>query len=345
MSVEAVKAHIVGRAAGRGWPGLSPLRWLLLVLCVMVLHGVALQQWQPAAVPRAAQVPGPGLRTRVLVAPPAVPPPQLTERIPAAVPLPPQPGARRDPDRQAATPVQMPSPQPVTALPADPAAPTPEPAGNTELPVYPTRLPPPLQWTYTVQRAGGGGTAVLRWQPEGERYQARLEASVAGAPAFDWSSAGLIDGAGVAPVRFVDRRRGRGAQAANFQRETGRITYSGPPVEQPLPPGAQDRLSWWLQLAGIVAAEPARWQAGRRIEVFVSGARGDAEVWTFTVIGTEPVASPDTSIPWLKLLREPSRPYDTRAEVWLDPARHHMPARLRLTNGDAFTELSLAEAP
>jgi hypothetical protein len=343
MSVKAVKAHIVGRAAGRGWPALPPLRWLLLVLCVMVLHGVALQQWQPAAVPRPAPVPGPGLRTRVLAAPPAVQPPPTIEKAPVTVVVPPQPPARRDPDPQA-MPLPPPSTQAATVPPVHPL-PAPEAAGDTEVLVYPTRLPPPLQWTYTVQRTGGSGTAVLRWQPEGERYHARLEASVAGAPAFDWSSAGLIDGTGIAPVRFVDRRRGRGAQAANFQRETGSITYSGPPVEQPLLPGAQDRLSWWLQLAGIVAAEPARWQAGRRISVFVSGARGDAEVWTFTVVGTEAVTLPDTSATLLKLQRESSRPYDTRAEVWLDPARHHMPARVRLTNGEAFTELALSEPP
>ena len=33
----------------------------------------------------------------------------------------------------------------------------------------------------------------------------------------------------------------------------------------------------------------------------------------------------------LLLQREPQRPYDTRVDVWLDPARHHLPARARLT--------------
>jgi hypothetical protein len=33
----------------------------------------------------------------------------------------------------------------------------------------------------------------------------------------------------------------------------------------------------------------------------------------------------------LHLVREPRRPYDTRVEVWLDAARHHLPVRVRLT--------------
>ena len=37
-----------------------------------------------------------------------------------------------------------------------------------------------------------------------------------------------------------------------IQREAGRITFSGPQVEYPLLPGAQDRISWLLQLAAVL---------------------------------------------------------------------------------------------
>jgi hypothetical protein len=33
----------------------------------------------------------------------------------------------------------------------------------------------------------------------------------------------------------------------------------------------------------------------------------------------------------LRLSREPDRPYDTRVEVWLDPARQHLPVRALFT--------------
>jgi hypothetical protein len=32
------------------------------------------------------------------------------------------------------------------------------------------------------------------------------------------------------------------------------------------------------------------------------------------------------------LHRDAHRPYDTRVDVWLDPARHHLPVRLRVQN-------------
>ena len=46
----------------------------------------------------------------------------------------------------------------------------------------------------------------------------------------------------------------------------------------------------------------------------------------------------------LRLRREPTRPYDTRVEVWLDPARQHLPVRVRFTTlpGGPPLELMLA---
>jgi hypothetical protein len=123
------------------------------------------------------------------------------------------------------------------------------------------------------------------------------------------------------------RRRGRDSQAANFQREAGKITFSGPTHELPLVPGAQDRLSWVLQLTAIVAAAPERFASGARILLYVAGARGDGDIWAFDAHGFETVGE----IPALKMAREPRRLYDTRAEIWLDPADHFLPLRLRQT--------------
>jgi len=36
--------------------------------------------------------------------------------------------------------------------------------------------------------------------------------------------------------------------------------------------------------------------------------------------------------PAVRLLRLPEQAYDTRAEVWLDPARHYLPLRVQLSN-------------
>ena len=207
-----------------------------------------------------------------------------------------------------------------------------------EVPVYATRLPPAGRWTYRMQRGLAVGQAELDWAPEAEaRYTLRLQGRIAGVTLLDWASQGALDTAGVAPERFALRRRGRDTQAANFQREAGKITFSGPTHEVPLLPGAQDRLSWMVQLPAVVAAAPERHAAGALVRLFVAGARGDADVWTFVVQGIDLLG--DT--PTLKLVREPRKLYDTRTEVWLDPAEHYLPLRVVQTPSAGGAALEL----
>jgi hypothetical protein len=215
------------------------------------------------------------------------------------------------------------------------------------VPVYATRMPPSARLGYLLKRGWLSGRGELQWSvlPD-QRYEARLEGSVAGWTVLDWTSRGLLDRAGVAPERFVIRRKGREQLAANFQRAAGKITYSGPTIEFVLVPGAQDRLSWMLQLAAIAEADPSRMlQPGRKIELFISGARGDADVWTFDTLGEEYVTTPAGTARALRLRREPRQPRDTRVEIWLDPARHHLPVRALLANpgDDDPLELQLSE--
>lgn len=162
---------------------------------------------------------------------------------------------------------------------------------------------------------------------------------------LSWTSRGELDAHGIAPVRFTDRRRNRPEQAANFRREDGFISYSGPPVQVRLPLGAQDRLSWMVQLPAILEANPALREPGQRIVLFVTGARGDADLWTFVVQGRESLSLPAGAVPdAIHLLRAPRKAYDTRAEAWLDPARGHLPVRARIgsAEGGDSTELLLA---
>lgn len=307
-------------------------RWPVLVAIgamVLALHTVALMVFGPAWLdpdgpPAVAQ----RLHVRSMVVPPpmAAPVEATTQR---AV-IEPRPSAR------ASTAPALPA-VPVDENPRGAAASaqnTPSEAGaqatplGVDIPVYATRLPPAGRWRYRLQRGLVVGDADLDWAPLADaRYELHLQGRVAGVTLLDWASQGRIDAAGVAPERFAVRRRGRDSQAANFQREAGRITFSGPTHELPLVPGVQDRLSWVLQLAAIVAAAPERFATGATILLFVAGARGDGDVWAFDVQGLETVG--DT--PALKLAREPRRLYDTRAEIWLDPADHFLPLRLRQT--------------
>jgi Protein of unknown function (DUF3108) len=209
-------------------------------------------------------------------------------------------------------------------------------------PVYPTTTPPPFTQVYELRRGALVGRAELQWRPDGDAYAAQLSATFGEQRWLEWKSQGGFDAAGIAPLRFTDQRRARAALAANFQRPAGAvgatISYSGPAVRHALPHGGQDRLSWIVQLSAIAQARGAALSSGASITMFVSGARGDADVWVFTVTGTEPIESAGGNVEAIKLEREPRGLYDTRAEIWLDPAREHLPARLRLstTRGDAL---------
>jgi Protein of unknown function (DUF3108) len=228
------------------------------------------------------------------------------------------------------------APEPTPESPAAAAAPA------IDVPVYATRLPPAGRWRYRLQRGLAVGEAELRWSPQADaNYEAQLEGRVAGATLLDWVSQGRIDAAGIAPERFALRRRGRDRQAVNFQRDAGKITFSGPTHELPLLPGAQDRLSWMLQLPAIVAAAPERFAVGATVLLYVAGARGDGDVWSFVVEGVEALGS----TPALKFVREPRKLYDTRVEIWLDPAGSYMPLRAVQTPTGGGAPLELVREP
>lgn len=293
------------------------LRSGLLVAGVLALHLWLITELAPQRDRSGvAAVPAPKLQVRSVVVV-TTPPPAEPLRAAPALPVAPSPRLRA---AAAPRPVGAAA---ITAVPALPVGP----------PTYRTLMPPPFAFAYDLQRGAESGSVELQWRTDGEQYEARLAATTRdGAPWLAWASRGGFDAAGLAPLRHTDRRRGRGTQAANFQRDAGRISFSGPSVEHPLPPGAQDRLSWMLQLAAIAAADPAQVGTGASVSIVVVGARGDADVWTFVHAGEEALDLASGSVQALHLRREPGHLYDTRAEVWLDPARHYLPVRARLAN-------------
>ena len=292
----------------------------VLLLAVAAGHWLALAGFEAARRPgeatRQAQV-GPPVRSVFSVAPP---------RAPAA---------------RAATAAAPPRTAPAPARASrrerhdEPAPRVPDGSVAEPWPTYAADPPPAFSARYTVLRGEASGHGVLHWQPSGDGYVARFDADL-GAHSYVWESRGGYDAAGLAPLRFTDRRARRGAQAANFQRDgvggPPRIGYSGPPLEHPLPPGAQDRLSWIVQLAAIARARTEPWVGGESISLYVSGARGDADRWDFIVAGIDDIAAPrGAARPAVRLLREPRRRYDVRVEVWLDAASGHLPLRVRTT--------------
>jgi hypothetical protein len=325
-------------------PGRRRAAFGAALAAVVFVHAALLGWWLPAWLDNSANAQAlpaiaPTLRVRSLVVmpqppaalPPATPPPKSPQ---AAAPLRPPSVVLAPPQAD-----RVEVPAPVAAESTSETAPLPP---ELALPVYATQMPAAGQWRYRLQRGLVVGEATLTWIPQTDgRYEARLEGRVAGVTMLDWASRGAIDAAGIAPERFALRRRGRDQQAANFQREAGKVTFSGPTHELPLLPGVQDRLSWMFQLPAIVAADPARQVSGAGITLMVVGARGGAGLWTFTVAGSETVGER----PALKLVRDTERRHETRAEVWLDPARDFLPLRAVLAQIDGGPALVLDFEP
>ena len=234
------------------------------------------------------------------------------------------------------------SPQPMLAaqahkLPADhagqPQAAAIEAMGQpTGAQALPVAIAPAAEWLYQLRQNGQSGQARLSWQPQDGGYHLKLERQLAGLPLPGWRSEGRFDEQGLAPGRFAQQRGGRDAQATNFRRDEGLISFSSSQALLTMPGGVQDRISWWLQLAAIVAGDPQRFSPGSEIILPVAGLRGELRDWVFTVTGFEPLqlAADSSNHLVLRLQRRALGAYDGDLSVWLDPGRAYLPVRLQL---------------
>ncbi len=320
-------AAFAARAASQRWAALALLAAVVWVHAALLWPATARLPASKAAASAALAV----VRVRQVAEAPHELPPQVPVPTPAALPLqrrlqgPTAPPVRPTPRAKAAAPLMQAPAQEAIAVAA--------PSRARALPIYATALPPATHLRFRTQRGEREGHAELLWLPAAESYELRLQGDLPGRSGGQRISRGGFDAAGLAPQRYAEGARGREARAVNFERQAGRITFSGPAIEHELLPGAQDRLSWIIQLAGIAQAQPAALTAGGQIELFVAGTRGDAQVWRFDVLGAEWHTPIDgaPAVSTVALRREPARPYDTRVEIWLDPARSYLPLRLRLS--------------
>lgn len=347
---------------------------LVLAIGVLVVHLWLLGQWAPGgsagrhagtvhAVPRlqlarrVQAVPSAALETRAA----AVQGPAPTAAAPAAAraatePTPAPPQSRIAALQLGVLPAQVePGAAPPPAEAADASHDNDGDAAGADgfappepPPVYPTVTPAPANWRYAmtvgVGPAARSGTASLSWQHDGQRYRLALVGDDRGQPLITQVSTGAFDAAGLAPERFVDQRRSRRQHSANFQRDSGRITFSGPRIEQPAWPGVQDRLGWIVQLAAIAQAAGGM---PPEVTLLVVDTRGTADRWTFKPTGAEPISTGMGTTPTVKVLRESPRLQDWRVEAWLDPQRGYWPARLRMSlpRSGAVLDLALAADP
>lgn len=191
---------------------------------------------------------------------------------------------------------------------------------------------------------GYSAKAELLWQPDASQYEARLEVSHFLLGSRVQSSQGQIAPEGLAPRRFGDKVRSE--QAAHFQRDKGLITYSANTPDAPLLTGTQDRLSVFIQISGMLLADPQRWGPGTVLNFNTTGAR-DSEPWAFQVAGMETLKMPIGTLEALRLVRQEQKQYDQRVELWMSPSLEHLPVRIRITqtSGDQVDLLLRSKEP
>lgn len=196
--------------------------------------------------------------------------------------------------------------------------------------IYPTQIPPPQRIRFKWRRGFLSGHAALDWQHDGQHYDMHIQvdAPFIGAVMVQ-SSRGRLDSTGLAPERHTDRRKGVSERALSVQRQTtpAQLSFSSKTDVVPFAPGSQDKLSWMVQTAAILEARAAghggRSAASNAVDLVVAGVNGAVESWHIQT-------SPSDGL--IRLIRPPATPFETRTDIWLDPAQHHMPVRIRLSD-------------
>lgn len=329
----------------------STVRWI--VPAPQVVAPPPKPERKAAPAPRPAPAPQPV----AVLEPPAQPAETLVVAASEA-PAPSQDVAVIEPAPPPPTPVE-----PMAAPPAEPETPlASEPtdtddaqlaAAGTQHPAragaaLPPATPPPAtrllyDVTGNVKGIGYKAQGALDWAVADGRYEARMEMRVLLLGSRSQTSTGRIGPNGLMPERFADKSRSE--KATHFDNAQQRIRFSSNAPEVPLQPGAQDRLSLFLQLASLLQARPQAYTTGQTVDMQVAGT-GDAPIWRFEVGEESTMSLPAGEFKVRHLVRQPRKEFDSTVEMWLAPSLHHLPVRLRVkqANGDVADQ-QLSQMP
>lgn len=178
--------------------------------------------------------------------------------------------------------------------------------------------------------------AELQWRTEGDRYHARQSIIAFLLGSMEQTSTGLLTAQGLQPLLFTDRRFAkRRSVALDWQAQQATFDPAREPA--PIGPGAQDRLSVFLQLASMLQALPELRTPGTRIDIPTLGSRR-LQMWTFVVEQTDTVELPNGPVAALRLQRQPQAGDEDTAQLWVNPTQGYVPVRIHMQerNGDVM---------
>lgn len=182
--------------------------------------------------------------------------------------------------------------------------------------------------------------AQLEWQLADGRYQAHQRISAFLLGSMEQTSSGALTAQGLQPHDFADRRFAK-RRHVRLDWSSQQAHFDPARDAAPIGPGAQDRLSVFLQLATLLQAMPALRSPGTRIDIPTLGSRR-LQIWSFVVEGEESLELPAGPTATLRLQRLPQPGDEDSAQLWVNPAQNYLPARIRVQerSGDVM-ELSM----
>ena len=198
-------------------------------------------------------------------------------------------------------------------------------------------MPPSADLSYSIKARQKGfainGDAQVSWRVVGNKYTLRADTRAAlFGNLLENRSEGVIDGYGIAPTQFYEKRIRNEASTTTFERGGKGISFTESALVYPLKGGEQDRSSVSWQLVAVARAAPEKFTPGSEWTFFVAGRR-DAEPWTFKVIKRESVPTGLGPVDAVHLVKLP--PPDAKGQtvdIWLAPSLEWYPVRLRFSD-------------
>ncbi|VVD67137.1 DUF3108 domain-containing protein [Pandoraea nosoerga] len=192
--------------------------------------------------------------------------------------------------------------------------------------------PPSATLTYDALMNGvRNQTGELHWVNENGHYELRVAVPIIFFGTFEFVSEGGFDANGIAPSRYIEKRGRRAQYVTTFERDaTPTLSFTRSGQSAPLAPGAQDRFSVMMQLAGYARGNPERYTQVGVTHEFTVADTDSSEVWPVQYVGTETLRTPQGYVETRHFTRLPRKAGDERrVDIWLAPSLDWMPVRVR----------------
>ena len=244
----------------------------------------------------------------------------------------------------------IPAPQDSEALPHEELA-------RKKEPLLPASLPPkdkPLQYSLPNQIKLGylgawGGTPVqgtLQFELKGNDYQAslHLQASVL-FKTFELkqSAQGVLSAQGLEVLRAEDKAMNGRVVAMTAEPDKQRVVISSKEGFFPYALGGKDLISVIIQLGVLVQAQ-SEWQTRGASQDFTVYRPSGIKRWRYQSQGLEKLQLNGATVEtvYIKRVAQSSEPdFEYIHHLWLDPARHGMPIRIKLEDAKSGRTIDL----